>query len=177
MSQVDFLYAGIQKNVGPAGAVVGIIKQSFLAAAREDLPVMLKYDTFFTNDSTYNTPPVFCIYFVNKVLRWLDENGGLTVMEQKNKEKAAVVYAAIDESNGFYRGHAVKDSRSLMNVTFGLATAELEKEFIDGAEAEGLIGLKGHRSLGGCRASIYNAVTLEGCEKLAGFMERFRRSH
>ena len=177
MSRVDFLYAGIQKNVGPAGAVVGIIKQSFLAAAREDLPVMLKYDTFFTNDSTYNTPPVFCIYFVNKVLRWLDENGGLTVMEQKNKEKAAIVYAAIDESNGFYRGHAVKDSRSLMNVTFGLATAELEKEFIDGAEAEGLIGLKGHRSLGGCRASIYNAVTLEGCEKLAGFMERFRRSH
>ena len=98
-------------------------------------------------------------------------------MEKRNKEKAAVVYAAIDESNGFYRGHAVKDSRSLMNVTFGLATAELEKEFIDGAEAEGLIGLKGHRSLGGCRASIYNAVTLEGCEKLAGFMERFRRSH
>ena len=146
----DFIYAGIQKNVGPAGAVIGIAKHSYLETARQDLPIMLQYKTFFDHDSTYNTPPVFCIYFVNKVLHWLDERGGPP---------------------------AAKDSRSLMNITFNLDTPELEKEFVSRAAEEKLIGLKGHRSIGGCRASTYNAVTKEACERLADFMHRFRKAH
>ena len=173
----DFIYAGIQKNVGPAGAVIGIAKHSYLETARQDLPIMLQYKTFFDHDSTYNTPPVFCIYFVNKVLHWLDERGGLKETERINKEKAAFVYDAIDASDGFYRPHAAKDSRSLMNITFNLVTPELEKEFVSQAAEEKLIGLKGHRSIGGCRASTYNAVTKEACERLADFMHRFRKAH
>ena len=173
----DFIYAGIQKNVGPAGAVIGIAKHSYLETARQDLPIMLQYKTFFDHDSTYNTPPVFCIYFVNKVLHWLDERGGLKETERINKEKAAFVYDAIDASEGFYRPHAAKDSRSLMNITFNLDTPELEKEFVSRAAEEKLIGLKGHRSIGGCRASTYNAVTKEACERLADFMHRFRKAH
>ena len=173
----DFIYAGIQKNVGPAGAVIGIAKHSYLETARQDLPIMLQYKTFFDHDSTYNTPPVFCIYFVNKVLHWLDERGGLKETERINKEKAAFVYDAIDASDGFYRPHAAKDSRSLMNITFNLDTPELEKEFVSRAAEEKLIGLKGHRSIGGCRASTYNAVTKEACERLADFMNRFRKAH
>lgn len=173
----DFIYAGIQKNVGPAGAVIGIAKHSYLETARQDLPIMLQYKTFFDHDSTYNTPPVFCIYFVNKVLHWLDKRGGLKETERINKEKAAFVYDAIDASDGFYRPHAAKDSRSLMNITFNLDTPELEKEFVSRAAEEKLIGLKGHRSIGGCRASTYNAVTKEACERLADFMHRFRKAH
>ena len=136
---------------------------------------MLQYRTFVEHDSTYNTPPVFAIYFVNQVLHWIDRNGGLTAMEMRNRQKAAIVYDAIDRSNGFYRGHAAVDSRSLMNVTFRLATPELEKAFVAAGAARRLIGLKGHRSLGGCRASIYNAVTVEACEVLAEFMDEFRK--
>ncbi|WP_101913258.1 3-phosphoserine/phosphohydroxythreonine transaminase [Megasphaera vaginalis (ex Bordigoni et al. 2020)] len=175
VADFDLLYAGVQKNVGPAGAVVAIIKDTLLQQARTDIPVMLQYRTFVEHDSTYNTPPVFAIYFVNQVLHWIDRNGGLTAMEMRNRQKAAIVYDAIDRSNGFYRGHAAVNSRSLMNVTFRLATPELEKAFVAAGAARRLIGLKGHRSLGGCRASIYNAVTVEACEVLAEFMDEFRK--
>ena len=177
VSNFDFIYAGIQKNVGPAGAVVGIIKEELLEKCNPDLPPYLQYKTFVEKDSTYNTPPVFCIYFVNKVLKWLDKNGGLEAMEALNRKKAQIVYDAIDRSHGFYKGHAREDSRSMMNVTFNLATPELEKEFAAAGAARDLIGLKGHRSVGGCRASLYNAVPLEACQALADFMDEFRVQH
>lgn len=177
VSNFDFIYAGVQKNVGPAGVVVAIIKDELMQKVCRDLPLMLQYKTFIDHDSTYNTPPVFQIYFVNKVAHWLDDRGGLPAMLELNKKKAAIVYGAIDDSDGFYIGHARKDSRSLMNVTFNLATPELEKEFVQKATEHDLIGVKGHRSLGGCRASIYNAVTLEGCQALADFMKAFQKAH
>ena len=177
VSKFAFIYAGIQKNVGPAGAVIGIMKKELLRTAKKDLPLMLKYGTFFDHDSTYNTPPVFCIYFVNKVLHWLESLGGLAAMEARNRRKAAVIYEAVDESDGFYKGHAAKNSRSIMNITFNLPSAELEKKFVHEAAERNLTGLKGHRSLGGCRASVYNAVTLEACEVLADFMRIFRKNH
>lgn len=177
VANFDFIYAGVQKNVGPAGVVVGIIKDEFLKTARTELPLMLQYKTYVEHDSTYNTPPVFNIYFVNKVCHWLYDHGGLAAMMETNKKKAAIVYEAIDESNGFYQGHARRESRSLMNVTFNLATPELEKQFVADASEHDLIGIKGHRSLGGCRASIYNAVSIEGCQALASFMKKFHESH
>lgn len=125
---------------------------------------MLQYKTYVDHDSTYNTPPVFNIYFVNKVAHWLDDHGGLQAMYERNQKKAAIVYGVIDDSHGFYRGHARQDSRSLMNVTFNLPTKELEAQFVAEAAEHDLIGVKGHRSIGGCRASIYNAVTEEGCQ-------------
>lgn len=177
VSNFDLIYAGIQKNVGPSGAVIVIVKDDLLAQCKEDIPPYLQYKTFADKDSTYNTPPVFCIYFVNKVLHWLDRNGGLEAMETLNRKKASLVYDAIDRSQGFYKGHARKDSRSLMNVTFNLATPELEATFAEEGKARNLIGLKGHRSVGGCRASIYNAVPLEACQALAQFMDEFREAH
>lgn len=175
--QFDLIYAGAQKNVGPAGVVIAIIKDEFLKNANDNLPLMLQYKTFVDHDSTYNTPPVFDIYFVNKVAHWLDDHGGLTAMHRRNQVKAGMIYSVIDESQGFYKGHARKDSRSLMNVTFNLATPELEKEFVTQAAAQDLIGVKGHRSIGGCRASLYNAVTEEGCAALAAFMKAFQKQH
>lgn len=175
--QFDLIYAGAQKNVGPAGVVIAIIKDEFLKNANDNLPLMLQYKTFVDHDSTYNTPPVFDIYFVNKVAHWLDDHGGLTAMHRRNQVKADMIYSVIDESHGFYKGHARKDSRSLMNVTFNLATPELEKEFVMQAAAQDLIGVKGHRSIGGCRASLYNAVTEEGCAALAAFMKAFQKQH
>lgn len=177
VANFDFIYAGAQKNIGPAGVVVGIIKDSLLAQAKEDLPLMLQYKTYVEHDSTYNTPPVFGIYFINKVMHWLQDQGGLDAVYRRNQQKAAIVYGAVDESDGFYRGHAAADSRSLMNVTFNLPTAELEATFVAQAAERGLVGLKGHRSLGGCRASLYNAVTEEGCQALADFMHEFKRTH
>ena len=173
----DFIYAGVQKNVGPAGVVLAIIKDDLLKKVCRDLPLMLQYKTYVDHDSTYNTPPVFNIYFVNKVAHWLDDNGGLAAMHERNKKKAAIVYGVIDDSNGFYRGHARVDSRSLMNVTFNLPTKELEAQFVAEAADHDLIGVKGHRSIGGCRASIYNAVTEEGCQALADFMKAFQKKH
>lgn len=177
VSQFDLIYAGMQKNVGPAGAVVGIIKEDFLAKANENLPPYLQYKTFVDKNSTYNTPPVFCIYFMNKVLHWLKDNGGLSAMKALNRKKAALIYDVIDQSQGFYRGHARKDSRSMMNVTFNLASPELETAFVQAGAEQGLVGLKGHRSIGGCRASLYNAVSLEACQALADFMKSFRQEH
>ncbi len=173
----DFIYAGVQKNLGPAGVVLVVAKKSLIEKSRETLPTMFRYDTFLNKDSLYNTPPVFCIYMVGKVAAWIKAQGGLSAMEERNRKKAKVVYDAIDNSDGFYRGHADKDSRSLMNVTFRLPSEELEKKFVAEALENKLSGVKGHRSVGGMRASIYNAMPYEGCEALADFMEKFRKAN
>lgn len=138
---------------------------------------MLKYATFAEKDSLYNTPPVFCIYMVNKTLHWIKEQGGVDAVEKNNAVKAQLIYDVIDNSNGFYIGHAEKPFRSNMNITFNLATPELEKDFIAQGKAAGFIGINGHRSVGGSRASTYNAVPLEACQALAAFMQQYQQSH
>lgn len=173
-SKFSLIYAGAQKNLGPAGVCLVIARKEFIANSPATLPTMLRYDTFASNNSLYNTPPAFGIYILNKVVNWIKASGGLSAMEQHNAEKAALVYHAIDDSNGFYRGHAEKASRSFMNVTFRLPTEELEKKFAVESTAAGLGGLKGHRSVGGLRASIYNAMPKAGCEALADFMKQFK---
>lgn len=173
----DFIYAGVQKNLGPAGVVLVVAKKTLLEKSPDALPTMLRYDTFYNKNSLYNTPPAFCIYMVGKVAAWIKSQGGLSVMEERNRKKAKVVYDAIDRSEGFYKGHADKDSRSLMNVTFRLPNEELEKKFVAGALEHKLSGVKGHRSVGGMRASIYNAMPYEGCLALADFMEKFRKEN
>ena len=176
-SSYDFIYAGVQKNLGPAGVVLNVAKKDLLASSPAELPTMLRYSTFQKNDSLYNTPPVFAIYMVGKTVRWIKEHGGLAAMGEANAKKSALLYEAIDSSDGFYRGHAEPDSRSRMNVTFRLPSESLEKDFVAAAKEHGLAGIKGHRSVGGMRASIYNAMPLAGVEKLAAFMEEFRKKH
>lgn len=167
------IYAGAQKNIGPAGVTLVIIRQDMLERVPGNLPTMLKYTTHAEKNSLYNTPPCFAIYMVELVLKWLEEQvGGLAKMEAINREKAALLYDYLD-SQDFYRGTAQPDSRSWMNVTFRLPTAELEKKFIDEAQKAGLGGLKGHRSVGGCRASLYNAMPVEGVRALVEFMKDF----
>ena len=170
----SLIYAGVQKNLGPAGVVVVVAKKSLIEKSLETLPTMLRYDTFYKKNSLYNTPPAFSIYIVGKVVRWIKNQGGLAEMAKRNAKKAEILYAAIDDSNGFYKGHAAKDSRSFMNVTFRLPSEELENKFVAQALENNLSGVKGHRSVGGMRASIYNAMTLEGAETLADFMKKFR---
>ena len=173
----SLIYAGVQKNIGPAGAVLVLAKKQFLEGRSGNIPVMLNYETLMKKDSTYNTPPVFAIYIVGKVVRWLKEHGGLEAREKVNRAKARLVYDAVDAHADFYRGKADKDCRSLMNVTFNLPTEELEAAFVTEAKICQLGGLKGHRSVGGIRASIYNAMPVEGCQALADFMERFWKEH
>ena len=173
----SFIYAGVQKNLGPAGVVLVVAKKSLIEKSPETLPAMLRYDTFYEKNSLYNTPPAFCIYMVGKVAAWIKAQGGLAAMGERNQKKAKLVYDAIDNSNGFYRGHADKDSRSFMNVTFRLPSEDLEKKFAAEALEHGLGGVKGHRSVGGMRTSIYNAMPYEGCEALADFMEKFRKQN
>jgi len=170
------VYAGAQKNIGPAGVTMVIVREDLLARVPEQLPVMLKYTTYTAKNSLYNTPPCFAIYAVQLVLKWLEETvGGLEKMAAVNQAKAARVYGVIDASNGFYRGTAEPASRSQMNVTFRLQSEALEKQFLEEAVKNGLGGLKGHRSVGGCRASIYNAVPQAAVDALADYMEAFAR--
>ena len=176
-SKFSLIYAGVQKNLGPAGVVMVVVRKDFAANSPDTLPTMLRYDTFLKKNSLYNTPPAFCIYVVGKVAKWIKDGGGLSAMAERNRQKAAIVYEAIDSSDGFYKGHADKDSRSLMNVTFRLPSEELEKKFVAEAKEHKLSGVKGHRSVGGMRASIYNAMPLEGCECLASFMKKFRKQN
>lgn len=175
VADFDLIYAGAQKNLGPAGVVLVIIKKEFLATARTELPTMLKYSTFAEKDSLYNTPPVFCIYMVNKTLHWIKNQGGVDAVAKNNAAKAKLIYDVIDGSNGFYKGHAEKPYRSSMNITFNLATPEMEKDFIAKGKAAGFIGINGHRSVGGCRASAYNAVPMEACQALAAFMQQYQQ--
>lgn len=178
ISSYALLYAGAQKNAGPAGVTIAIIGDELLARIPDDLPTVMDYRTYVENRSTYNTPPVFAIYVLMLVTRWLeDEVGGLEKQLERNREKATVVYDTIDGSDGFYRGHAERGSRSLMNVTWHLPSKDLERRFIDEAAALGLMELKGHRSVGGIRASLYNAMPLAGARALADFMREFAGAH
>jgi phosphoserine aminotransferase len=170
------IYAGAQKNLGPAGVTLVIVRDDLLQRVPANLPIMLDYKLQAENKSLYNTPPCFTIYVVGLVLKWLKDLGGLAAIAERNAHKAGLVYDAIDASGGFYRGHAEAGSRSHMNITFRLPSEDLEKAFVKQAEAEGLSGLKGHRSVGGIRASVYNAFPAEGCEALRGFMREFQRT-
>lgn len=177
ISKFGMIYAGAQKNLGPSGVTVAIIRKDLLEAANTNLPTMLKYDTFVENNSLYNTPPTFGIYMLGEVLKWIEAQGGLEQVAKNNEAKAALIYDTIDNSNGFYYGHAEEGSRSLMNITFRVADEELEKQFLKEAEEAGFVGLSGHRSVGGCRASTYNAVPTEACQALADFMKAFQAKH
>src|SRR5437762_11247396 len=170
------IYAGAQKNLAPAGVTLVFIRDDMLARSPQGMHTMLDYNTHAKNKSLYNTPPVFTIYVMRLVMKWLLEQGGLEATERRNEEKAKLIYDAIDAS-GFYRGHAEAGSRSLMNVTFRLPSEDLEKQFVGEATTAGLDGLKGHRSVGGIRASIYNAFPKEGVEVLVAFMKEFERTH
>jgi phosphoserine aminotransferase len=175
IERFGLLYAGAQKNAGSAGVTVVIVRDDLLMRVPDGLPSTLDYRTYVKHGSLYNTPPVFAIYVLMLVTRWLRDNvGGLEEMERRNREKAALLYDAIDAAPDFYRGHAQEDSRSLMNVTFRLPSEELEAAFVSEAAERGMVELRGHRSVGGIRASIYNAMPREGVEALAGFMEDFR---
>jgi phosphoserine aminotransferase len=169
------IYSGAQKNMGPAGVTVVIVRDDMLQRSQKSLPTMLNYAVHAENGSLYNTPPAFAVYAMGLVMKWLIRQGGLAAIAKVNERKAGKLYAEIDRS-GFYRGTARKESRSLMNVTFRLATEELEKQFVKEATAAGLDGLKGHRSVGGMRASIYNAFPEEGVDALVDFMKAFERA-
>ncbi|WP_078390827.1 3-phosphoserine/phosphohydroxythreonine transaminase [Shouchella patagoniensis] len=176
-NQFDLIYAGAQKNLGPSGVTVVLIKDSLLQEANKNVPSMLSYQTFAHSRSLYNTPPVFSIYMLGLVLDWTEQQGGLNKIEEQNRLKSAILYDAIDRSDGFYKGHADQNSRSQMNITFTLKTKELTELFLQEAKEAGFVGLAGHRSVGGLRASIYNAVPLESCEALAAFMKLFNKNH
>lgn len=171
------IYAGAQKNLGPAGVTLVIIRNDLLERSRDNLPAYLNYRLMAEKRSLYNTPPCFAIYVVGLVARWVKDNGGVAAMQKRNEEKARLLYDAIDARPDFYRGHARPDSRSLMNVTFRLPSEDLEKQFVEQATARGLSGLKGHRSVGGLRASIYNAFPRKGVEELVAFMNEFADRH
>lgn len=177
VSQFAMIYAGAQKNLGPSGVTVAIVRKDLLERTPEHVPTMLRYDTHAKSNSLYNTPPTFGIYMLRNVLQWLKAQGGATEIAKRNEEKAQVIYDAIDNSGGFYSGHAEKEARSLMNITFTLPTEELTKEFLATAKAKGFVGLGGHRSIGGCRASTYNAVPLGACVALSEFMNEFKNNH
>ena len=173
VSRFGLIYAGAQKNLGPSGVTLVIVRRDLIAAAPESLPSMLSYQVHAKAESMYNTPPTFGIYMLRNVLAWMTEQGGLAAIEAANRRKGDMLYAAIDRHAGFYRGHAQRESRSYMNVTFRLPDEAAEKAFVQEAEARGLVGLAGHRSVGGCRASIYNAMPEEGVKALADFMDEF----
>ena len=175
LSQFSLIYAGAQKNLGPAGVTVVAVKKDFLERAAETVPAYLSYKTHAKADSLYNTPPVFAIWALGLVGDWVAEQGGLDAVAKANAEKAGTLYALMDASDGFYRCPVDPSVRSTMNVVFRLPSEELEKRFIAEAAEAGMVGLKGHRSVGGCRASIYNAVPEEAVAALAEFMEQFRK--
>ena len=171
------IYAGAQKNMGPAGVCLVIIREDLLKRAPGNVPSMLKYTTFTESNSLYNTPPCFAVYTIQLVMKWIEETvGGIEKMEAINREKARILYDAID-TGGFYRGTAEPASRSMMNVTFRLPSEELEQKFVKEAQQNRLGGLKGHRSVGGCRASIYNPTPIEAVQALVDFMKTFEKEN
>ncbi len=177
VDKFGLIYAGAQKNAGPAGVCLVIIRDDILEKAPDNIPTMLKYSTYAAKNSLYNTPPCFAIYTVDLVLKWLEDTiGGLDSMATLNREKADLLYGLIDGST-FYRATARADSRSLMNVTFRLPNEDLEQQFVQQALENGLGGLKGHRSVGGCRASIYNATPIESVRALVDFMASFEKQN
>src|SRR5512147_2517551 len=177
VSKYAVLYAGAQKNAGPAGVTVSIMRDDMIERTPANLPVMLDYKTLAASGSLHNTPPAFSIYIVGLVFQWAKKVGGLAAIQKTNQKKAGLIYDAIDQSGGFYRGHAAPEARSVMNIPFRLPTEELEDTFAKEAKKNDLIGLKGHRSVGGMRASIYNAMTVEGAEALVQFMKEFQKKN
>lgn len=175
LSKFDFVYAGAQKNIGPSGIVVVLAKKSFIEKGRKDIPKIFQYRVHAENQSLYNTPPTFSIYLVRNVLAWVKGEGGLSAIEKQNREKAALVYGAIDAHAGFYRAPVEKESRSVMNVVFRLPSEALEEELVSEAKKQGMVGLKGHRSVGGIRVSLYNAVPVAWAKTLSEFMHEFAK--
>jgi len=176
VANFGLIYAGAQKNLGPSGVTIVIIRKDLADRAPATLPTILRYKTHLDNNSLYHTPPTFAIYMVMLVTRWIKANGGVSAMRARNEAKAAKIYSAIDESD-FYRGTAAVPNRSTMNVTFRLPTEELENQFLKRAAAEKMSGLKGHRSVGGIRASIYNAFPEAGVDALVSLMRDFRQTN
>jgi phosphoserine aminotransferase len=177
VSKYGMIYAGAQKNAGPAGVAILIAREDLIEKSPDSLPAILNYKTHAVEPSLYNTPPCFNIYIVGLVLKWVKELGGVEAIAKRNQAKAGMIYKAIDESGGFYKGHAKPESRSLMNITFRLPNEQLEEQFPADAKKRDLIGLKGHRSVGGIRASIYNAMPVEGTEALVEFMKEFQQKN
>jgi phosphoserine aminotransferase len=175
VSKFGLIYAGAQKNIGPAGLCLVIVREDLLGHAPVSTPTMLNYKVHADNDSMYNTPPTYGMYMAGLVFQWLKRNGGVARMEQTNIAKAGLLYDAIDASNGFYRCPVAKADRSRMNVPFNTRDAATDAEFLKQAEAQGMLQLKGHKLAGGMRASIYNAMSLEGVQALASFMNDFSR--
>jgi phosphoserine aminotransferase len=173
LSRFSFVYAGAQKNIGPSGLVVALVRSELLERCRKDLPKIFRYDVAASNDSLYNTPPTWSVYLVRNVLAWCKSEGGLAGMETRNRKKAQLVYDAIDASGGFDRAPVERASRSVMNVVFRLPSTELEERFVAEGRKAGMAGLKGHRSVGGIRVSLYNAVPVPWAETLAAFMKDF----
>ncbi len=177
ISRYGMIYAGAQKNLGPSGIVIVVVKKSLVAGARKDIPVVFRYATAAANNSLFNTPPTFAIYLVHHVLQWVKEQGGLAQIAAWNRDKAARLYAAIDAHPDYYRCPIEHASRSAMNVVYRLPTTALDDKFVQEATAAGLVGLKGYRTVGGIRASIYNAVTVEQVKTLCDFMGEFARNN
>ena len=175
VSRFGLVYAGAQKNIGPSGLVVAIVSKDLVARGRKDIPKIFQFRTHAENRSLYNTPPTFGVYMVRNVLAWLDEQGGLAAMEARNRKKAARLYAAIDANGSFYRCPVEKESRSVMNVVFRLPTEQKEEELVAEAKKRGMVGLKGHRSVGGIRVSCYNAVEPAWVDSLAELMGEFAK--
>jgi phosphoserine aminotransferase len=176
-SRFSMIYAGAQKNLGPSGVTVVAIRDDLLEECLDVLPTMFNYQTHAAKKSLYNTPPCFAVYIVKLVLERIKNGGGLENVAEVNEKKKDTVYALIDEDPDYFRGTAREDSRSWMNVTLRLPSEDLEQKFIAAAKEKGLVGLKGHRSVGGIRISLYNAMTLEGAEKVAAFMQTFRKTN
>ncbi|MFC2088059.1 3-phosphoserine/phosphohydroxythreonine transaminase [Calditrichota bacterium] len=176
VGKFGLIYAGAQKNMGPSGVTIVIIREDLMEKSPEDIPTMTSYKIIGGKDSLYNTPPTFGIYMIKLVAEWIEKQGGLGALEKINRKKAELLYDKIGDTD-FYRGTVEKDSRSIMNVTFRLPSEDLEKQFIEESLKAGMIGLKGHRSVGGCRASIYNAVPMEALETLVEFMGDFEKKN
>jgi phosphoserine aminotransferase len=177
VKKYGMIYAGAQKNIGPSGVVLAIVKNDLVEAGRKDIPTIFRYSTFVKNNSLFNTPPTFAIYLVRGVLRWVKGQGGLEQIEAQNLDKANRLYGAIDGSPDYWKCPVEKSSRSIMNVVWRLPSEALEDKFVKDAEKAGLVGLKGHRSVGGIRASIYNAVSPADVQKLVDFMAEFKKSN
>ncbi len=177
VSRFSLIYAGAQKNLGPSGVVVVLAKKELVASGRKDIPTIFQYRTAAENNSLYNTPPTFAIYLMRNVLAWAKELGGMPAMEKRNLDKASALYEAIDDSGGFYRCPVEKESRSVMNVVFRLPSEALEEKFAAETKKAGMVGVKGHRSVGGIRISLYNAVGIEWVRTLTFFMKDFAKAN
>ena len=177
VTKYGVIYGGVQKNIGPAGVVIVIIREDLITEdTLPGTPTMLKYKTHADNDSLYNTPPAYGIYICGKVFKWIKKMGGLQAMKERNEKKAKILYDYLDESK-LFKGTVVPEDRSLMNVPFITGNEELDAKFVKEAAAAGFVNLKGHRTVGGMRASIYNAMPIEGVEKLVEFMRNFEKEN